>query len=77
MKIQPPIYGLVEGSASCEQDAQTSFALSNVRPFDISKEKQRVGKRPGTSLAYTTQISGGSHPVLLVVSLTNTYIPPE
>ena len=74
MKIPPPINGLVEGMASCEQGSGTSFALQNVRPFDVSKEKQRIGQRPGTILAYETQISGASHPILYMTAITTTYV---
>lgn len=77
MKIKPPIYGLSEGLASCEQESQTSFSLQNTRPFDISKEKLRFGKRPGTVLAYDNQISEASHPVLFLTSITSTYIKAD
>lgn len=77
MKVQFPIEGLVEGLPSCEQPPRTSFSLKNVRPFDISKEKIRGGQRPGLTKAYTTQISGASHPVLMMVSIVSTYIEGE
>lgn len=77
MKISFPIEGLVEGLPSAEQPMRTSFSLSNVRPFDITSEKIRGGQRPGSSLAYTTQVSGASHPVLQMVSIVTTYISPK
>jgi hypothetical protein len=77
MRIPFPTEGLVQGMAACEQPAKTSFALQNVRPFDVTSERVRGGQRPGTVLAYTTQISGASHPVLQMTSVTTTYIKPE
>jgi hypothetical protein len=77
MKIKPPILGLDEGSAACEQPSQTSFSLKNTRPYDITAERIRFGQRPGTTKAYTTQISGASHPVLAIVSVISTYIQSE
>jgi hypothetical protein len=77
MIVQPPILGLDEGSAASEQPAQTSFSLQNTRPYDITSERIRFGQRPATALAYDTQVSGASHPVLRMVSIVSTYITPE
>lgn len=77
MKIPFPIYGLARGMPSEEQPQGTSFDLMNVRPFDVTSERIRGGKRPGTTKAYTTQISGASHPVLMMTSIVVTYIPPS
>jgi hypothetical protein len=77
MRVPFPVDGLVEGLPSVEQPPRTSFLLRNVRPFDVSKEKIRGGQRPGTVKAFTTQISGASHPVLYMTSITTTYITPE
>ena len=76
MKIPFPTEGLAEGMPSAEQPQKTSFSLQNVRPFDVTSEKIRGGKRPGTKLAYTTQV-GGVHPILLMTSIVTTYINPE
>lgn len=76
MKIPFPIEGLVDGVSSSRQPIKTSMFLKNVRPFDITKEQTRGGQRPGTILAYDTQISGGSHPVLYITNITTTYIEP-
>lgn len=77
MNIPFPRFGLDESSPAGQQPIGTSFSLSNVRPFDISKEKIRGGQRPGTTLAYNTQISGAAHPVLLMTSIVTTFIAPE
>ena len=76
MKVPFPTLGLTEGTASAEQPQGTSFSLSNVRPYDVTSERIRGGQRPGTAKAYTTQISGASHPVLVMVSVVTTYISP-
>lgn len=77
MKISFPINGLVDGVPSGQQPLKTSVYLKNVRPFDVIKEQTRGGQRPGTILAYDTQISGAEHPVLLITSIVTTYINPE
>ena len=77
MKVPFPIDGLVDGVQSSQQPIRTSMFLKNVRPFDVTKEQTRGGQRPGTTLAYDTQISGASHPVLLMTSIVTTYINPE
>ena len=77
MRIPFPIKGLVDGVKSSAQPSKTSMFLKNVRPFDVTKEQTRGGQRPGTELAYDTQISGAEHPVLFITSIITTYITPE
>ena len=76
MRIPFPVEGLVEGVASQDQAVRTSFSLQNVRPFDVSDERIRGGKRPGSVKAYTTQIVG-DYPVIKMDSIVTTYITPE
>jgi hypothetical protein len=76
MKLRFPIKGLNTGLALEDQPPTTSPSLQNVRAFDISEERIRGGQRPGLKKAYTTQV-GGEHPVLAMVTITTTYIPPE
>ena len=75
MRIPFPIDGLVDGTPSSAQPIRTSFSLSNVRPYDVSDEKIRGGQRPGTALAYTTQV-GSSNPIIAMTQVVSTYIPP-
>ncbi len=75
-EIQFPIHGLHEGLSAEHQPPTTSPSLKNVRPIDIEEERVRGGQRPGLVKAYSTQV-GGDHPVLLIVSIANTYIEPE
>lgn len=77
MRVPFPYLGLDEGAAATEQPEGTSFSLQNVRPYDVTSERIRGGQRPGTTLAYTTQISGSAHPVLFITSIVTTYIEPE
>jgi hypothetical protein len=79
MKIPFPVKGLVDGIPSGQQELQTSFSLNNTRAFDITKEKIRGGQRPGTILAYDTQIGteGTPTPVLFMTSIITTFITPE
>ena len=75
-KVPFPIYGLASGTPASGQPLRTSFQLQNVRPYDVSDERMRGGQRPGTALAYTTQITG-DYAVLYMTSITTTYIVPE
>jgi len=74
MKILPPINGLVEGLASCEQQLLTSFSMSNCRAFDVEKEKLRLGQRGGLTKWSATAMT---NPVIYMTSIITTYIPPE
>ncbi len=75
MRIPSPSNGLVEGLASGDQQTGTFFSGQNVRPYDVTKEKIRVGQRGGTALAYTTQIVG-DFPVIDITEIVTTYITP-
>lgn len=75
MKIPFPVLGLHEGLPAAEQPVRTSFSLQNVRPYDVSDERVRGGQRPGTKLAYTTQVVG-EHPIIAMTSIITTYIQP-
>ncbi len=74
MKIPFPIGGLVEGQPSAEQPMLTSFSLSNVRAFDIEKEKIRGGQRGGLSKWSDTDMTNA---VIYMTEIVTTYIPPE
>ena len=75
MKFRFPIKGLHKGLAAEDQPPATSPVLQNVRAFDVSDERVRGGQRPGLKKAYDTQV-GGEHPVIGIVTITTTYIPP-
>lgn len=77
MRVSFPVQGLHRGQPAKDQPEGTAFDLQNVRPFDVTSERIRGGQRPGLTKAYTTQISGASHPVLYMTSIVTTYIPPE
>lgn len=77
MKIGFPIYGLHRGLPAEKQPEGSSFSLLNVRPYDVTSERIRGGQRPSIIRAYTTQISGASHPVLQMCAITTTYIEPS
>ncbi len=77
MRVPFPILGLHRGLPAKEQPQGTSFDILNCRPFDVTSERIRGGQRPGTVKAYTTQVSGASHPVLQMVAITTTYIQAE
>lgn len=75
MELPFPFNGLHEGLAAEKQPPATSAQLQNVRPHDVEESRARGGQRPGFVKAYTTQI-GGEYPVLLVGTITTTYIEP-
>ncbi len=76
MRVSFPSLGLREAVAAQDQEVGTSFSLQNVRPYDTEDERIRGGQRPGTVLAYSTQIVG-DHPVIALTSIVTTYIRPE
>ena len=76
MRIPFPLLGLAEGVPATEQPVRTSFSLQNVRPYDVADERVRGGQRPGTVLAYDTQIVG-DNPVISIDAIVTTYIVPE
>lgn len=76
MRIEFPREGLNEFLAAQDQPAVTSFSLQNVRPFDVKDERIRGGQRPGTVLAYTTQIVG-DFPIINMSEIVTTYIQAE
>ena len=77
MKIPFPIEGQSRGLPAQKQPERTSFSLINMRPFDVTSERIRGGQRPGITKAYSTQVSGASHPVLYMTSIVTTYIEPS
>lgn len=76
LEIPFPINGLHEGLSNEKQPPTTSPYLKNVRPYDVTEERARGGQRPALIKAYETQI-GGEYPVIGMIQITTTYIPPE
>jgi hypothetical protein len=72
-----PYNGLHQGFAAEDQPANTTPSCQNVRPVDVSGERIRGGQRPGITKAYAEVIetNGTPHPVILIGSITVTYIP--
>lgn len=76
IELEPPLGGLNEGLAFEQQAPFTSPVLMNMRTFDPDEEKARMGQRPGTSKAFSTQV-GGEYPVTGLCSIVTSYIKPE
>ena len=76
MRVPFPVGGLEAGRPAQDQEVGTSFSLQNVRPVDVTAERVRGGKRPGTVKAYTTQVSG-NYAIIAITSISTTYIEPE
>ena len=72
-----PLQGLNENNAYEVQPPLTSRLLQNVRPYDSEEEQCRGGQRPGLKKAYSTQVSGASHPIICLAQITTTYTSPE
>ena len=75
MRVPFPVEGLSSGRATVEQELRTSFSMQNVRAFDVEDERIRGGQRPGTVLAYDTQVVG-DFPVIDITEIVTTYIVP-
>lgn len=75
--LQFPFEGLFTASAAENQSPLTTPACQNVRPVDSQDGRLRGGQRPGLSKAYAEQIAtdGTGHPVILMGSITVSYIP--
>ncbi len=76
MRIPVPTGGLVEGIPAQDQAVGTFFSGQNIRAFDTTDGRLRVGQRAGTVLAYTTRIVG-DFPILHLAQIVTTYITPE
>lgn len=71
-----PINGIDQNWAYSKQPVLTTPYCMNVRPYDVDENRARGGQRPGLRKAYSTQVSG-THPIIGMVQITTTYIPPE
>ncbi len=76
MRIPVPTGGLAAGIPAQDQAVGTFFSGQNIRAFDTTDGRLRVGQRAGTVLAYTTRIVG-DFPVIALVEVVTTYITPE
>lgn len=76
IELEPPLGGVSENLAFEQQQPFTSPFMQNGRAYDPDEQKARVGQRPGTTKAYSTQV-GGSHPIISMCSITTSYIKPE
>ncbi len=70
-----PIFGLHKGVSAEHQPPLTTPHAQNVRAFDVEVERNG-GQRGGFVKAHATQI-GGARPVILIDSITSTYIDPD
>jgi hypothetical protein len=75
IELEPPLAGVSENLAFEQKPPFTTPVCMNMRPYDPDQERARMGQRPGTVKAYTTQI-GGDYPVVKMTSISNTFIQP-
>ena len=75
IELEPPLAGISENMAFEQKPPFTSPIMMNMRPYDPDEQRARLGQRPGTVKAYTTQI-GGAYGVSKIRSITNTFITP-
>lgn len=75
IELEPPLAGISENLAFEQKPPFTTPLMMNMRAYDPDEARARMGQRPGTVLAYTTQV-GGSYPIQKITSITNTFIQP-
>jgi len=75
LELEPPLAGISENMAFEQKPPFTSPVMMNMRAYDPDEARARLGQRPGTVKAYTTQV-GGDYPIQKVTSITNTFITP-
>ena len=76
MEIEPPLAGISENMAFEQKPPFTSPVMMNMRPYDPDEVRARLGQRPGTVKAYTTQV-GGDYPIIAMNAIVTTFVPPE
>ncbi|MHC4625067.1 MAG: hypothetical protein ACYS4W_14330 [Planctomycetota bacterium] len=75
LELEPPLAGQSENLAFEQKPPFTSPVLMNMRAYDPDEQRARMGQRPGTEKAYSTQV-GGAYPVVKITAVTNTFITP-
>ena len=75
LELEPPLAGMSENMAFEQKPPFTTPVMMNMRAYDPDEQRARMGQRPGTALAYSTQI-GGAYAVAKMAAITSTYIPP-
>lgn len=76
IELEPPLGGISENMAFEQKPPFTSPVMMNMRAYDPDEQRARMGQRPGTALAYSTQV-GGAYPIIKMCSITNTFVTPE
>ncbi len=72
VRIQFPLLGLNLGRAASDQPFATSFAMSNMRLYDVLNKRARGGKRPGQTPWGDGDLIGGSNqPVVAVIVVSS------
>lgn len=75
IELEPPLAGVSENLSFENQPPYTTPVLMNMRAYDPDEQKARMGARPGTVKAYSTQV-GGDFPIVKMRAITTTYIVP-
>jgi hypothetical protein len=76
LEILFPFKGYNTSTAHKNQPSLSTSIILNCRIKDVSENRARGGQRPGLSKAFDEQV-GTTQPVLKMVSINTTYIPPE
>lgn len=76
LEIFFPFKGFSEKMAYKDQPPLTSPLMANLRIKDAEKNRGRGGQRGGMKKVFNTQ-AGDNRPILNMVLITNTFIPPE
>jgi len=76
LELEPPLAGISENLSFEQKPPFTSPVILNMRAYDPDQQRARMGQRPGTVKAYTTQI-GGDFAIQKIRSITSTFVTPE
>ncbi|MBE3088317.1 MAG: hypothetical protein IMZ61_13870 [Planctomycetes bacterium] len=76
LELEPPLGGISENMAFEQKPPFTSPVMMNMRAYDPDEQRARMGQRPGTAKAYSTQV-GGAYPIIKMTSITCTFVTPE
>ena len=75
LELEPPLAGISENMGFEQKPPFTSPVMMNMRAYDPDEVRARLGQRPGSVKAYTTQV-GGDFPIVAMNAIVTTFVPP-
>lgn len=74
VQLQFPLLGLNLGRAASDQPYATSFAMSNVRLYDVLDKRARGGQRPGQTPWGDGDLIGGSNQPVVAMTVVSSIL---